>query len=94
MCSNKWYTRSKLLLRRGYNAYKANELNAEKIKTFSDHLNYEAVVQVRHLGCMGTLQDTQCNLGYPMQPDMKQFHKLFTVDMLMQDRYWLLNAQC
>lgn len=46
MCSNKWYTRARLLLRRGYNAYQANELNAEKITTFSDHLNYEAVVQV------------------------------------------------
>ena len=45
-CSNKWYTRARLLLRRGYNAYQANELNAEKITTFSDHLNYEAVVQV------------------------------------------------
>lgn len=45
-CSNKWYTRVRLLLRRGYNAYQANELNAEKITTFSDHLNYEAVVQV------------------------------------------------
>lgn len=43
---NKYYTQAKLLLRRGYNAYKQNELNAEKIKTLSDHLNYEAVVQV------------------------------------------------
>lgn len=56
LCRNKWYTRAKLLLRRGYNAYQANELNAEKIKTFSDHLNYEAVVQVR---C--TLVFPQCN---------------------------------
>jgi hypothetical protein len=52
VCSNKWYTRARLLLRRGYNAYRANELNADKITTFSDHLNYEAVVQVRgRLSC-------------------------------------------
>lgn len=31
--SNKWYSQAKLLLRRGLNAYKQNELNAEKITT-------------------------------------------------------------
>ena len=38
---SKYYTWAKLLFRRGYNAYKANELNAERIKTISEHLNYE-----------------------------------------------------
>ena len=38
---NKYWTWVKLLLRRGYNAYKANELNSERITTLSEHLNYE-----------------------------------------------------
>ena len=35
----------KLLTARGWNAYKRNELNAEKITNMSLRLNYEAVVQ-------------------------------------------------
>ena len=35
----------KLLTARGWNAYKKNELNAEKITNMSLRLNYEAVVQ-------------------------------------------------
>ena len=35
----------KLLKARGWNAYKRNELNAEKITTMNLRLNYEAVVQ-------------------------------------------------
>ena len=35
----------RLLTTRGYNKYKQNELNAEKITNMTQHLNYEAVVQ-------------------------------------------------
>lgn len=38
---NKYWTWAKLLLRRGYNAYKVNELNSERITTLRQHLNYE-----------------------------------------------------
>ena len=61
--SNKWYTRARLLLRRGYHAYQANELNADKITTFSDHLNYEAVVQAPNgssVFCMKHTQSLRC----------------------------------
>ena len=42
---NKYVTWARLLLRRGRHKYKENELNADKITSWSHHLNYEAVVQ-------------------------------------------------
>jgi hypothetical protein len=35
----------RLLTARGWNAYKRNELNAEKITNMTQRLNYEAVIQ-------------------------------------------------
>ena len=87
MCSNKWYTRARLLLRRGYNAYQANELNAEKITTFSDHLNYEAVVQVFDSAsvltctCMLMGPAAICTVATRLAPDL-----LFHVSAVRRDR--------
>ena len=41
----KYRTFARLLTQRGWNAYKANELNADKINNLTQQLNYEAVIQ-------------------------------------------------
>ena len=42
---SKWHGYYKLLFTRGFNAYKRNKLNRDKIKNWMDHANYEAIVQ-------------------------------------------------
>ncbi len=59
---NKYWTWARLLLRRGYHAYKANELNSERITTLSEHLNYEVP---RGLGPAVNLHDVICPNNSP-----------------------------
>lgn len=77
--SNKYVAWAKLLFHRGWNAYKANELNASRVKTLGEHIDYEVRSGTIKI-C--SVQHSKCRLlsVVHLKGDLKCMHK-------NQDRY-------